>query len=205
MVVHDAARYLVGFSLRPHPSHFDTADFEFTSNVLIKPQLRFRKPLSVWPEIWDQVEIANLNCYLNAINLLYLPDTFGVSEASSKSTCLISIEVGSSEAHLLSDRFGVCPLPSSILSESNQWVRLGYDLVSFGGLFSALYGIDWPTDEKKAVGNPFGLIVDLNDAIRLASSATALMPHHPRFLAAGIWAKVTSPSDPWNVCGTPRE
>lgn len=196
-LVHRTPRSIIGFSVRRHPRQIDNADATYKSDLLIVSELKFPIPLSLWFQVWDVVNVNELELETNAANLLYLPDTFGIDGIDATSSCLISADLAVPDAERLSNRFGFYQIPLGFVKSSKYWMFLGYDVVSFGGLFSAIYGMDWSGDALRVVGNSYGLIVNGSDADAVACRANEVLSDHPPFYSVGIWVKILSQEELW--------
>lgn len=167
-----------------------------TCSLLDGPSLKFQHPISLGFGFWDVVEEDDFNAERNGMNLLSLPDTFGLEDAIPDKSCLLAVAMRKQTALLLEERFGLCLLPIGQIAASPNWRFLGYDVVAPGGLTSALYGFDWSnlTQQERlrfpsGRSNEFGLLEREEEALELARFFNDDQLDHSPYYSMGLWVK----------------
>lgn len=187
-------RVIIGFSVRQHPDTLDSGHQVQKCALLDTHPLRFAQPLSLGWDEWDVIKSEQFERDVNRTNLLPLPDTFGVGAADPRKACLIAIDMERQYAIEVEDKYGLITFTNNFLKLSPYWSFLGYDVISLGGLTSALYGYDWSSDGEKIScpkiqSNAFGLVSDLPSAELLENFINKEPPEDVPFYAAGVWIK----------------
>ena len=191
-----AGKLIVGFSLRQSPLLFDKVLPREKCPFLDGPDLVFHQPISLGFDFWDVSEDDEFAVERNGMNLLSLPDTFGLEEAMPEKSCLLAVDMQQREARSIQERFGLCLLPIGLIALSPNWRFLGYDVVAPRGLTSGLYQYDCKNFSHsewqrfpRAVGNEFGLIRSECEAQELATFFNSERLHHSPYYSMGVWAK----------------
>ncbi|MEZ5901190.1 MAG: hypothetical protein R3D51_17050 [Hyphomicrobiaceae bacterium] len=164
--------------------------------MLEGPSLKFQHPISLGFDFWDIVEEEDFASERNGMNLLSIPDTFGLEDAIPEKSCLLAVAMSTRTALSLEQRFGLTLLPIGLIAASANWRFLGYDVTAPGGLTSALYGFDWSklTDPEKSrfprgQGNEFGLLEDERQAGAFARFFNDDKLDHSPYYPMGLWVK----------------
>lgn len=188
---------IVGFSLRPNPQHHTDDASRDKCALLNAPALKFKHPISLGFDFWDIVEPEDFASERNGINLLSIPDTFGLDAANPDRSILLAVAMRSQAALQIEEPYGLCLLPVGLIAASPNWSFLGFDVVAPGGLTSALYGFDWSDfaeagkkQPRNMQGNQYGLITREDEAVAFAKFLNDEGFDHAPFYSMGLWMKV---------------